>query len=115
MNEITDHQLIAPDALSAAQATLELERLSALIAHHDQAYHQNDTPEITDGDYDALRQRNDAIEARHPNLIRLDSPSRKVGFTAASGFGKITHRSGRHHCHANTLFKKSWSGSKYLT
>ncbi|MCK7514594.1 MAG: hypothetical protein MZV70_68425 [Desulfobacterales bacterium] len=43
-------------------------------------------PEITDAEYDALRQRNDAIEARFPELILPESPSRKVGAAPAAGF-----------------------------
>ena len=63
------------EALGEAEAAEELARLAAEIAHHDRAYHQQDAPEITDADYDALRRRNAAIEARFPQLKRADSPS----------------------------------------
>jgi DNA ligase (NAD+) len=82
---------IPVDELTAAQARRELARLAMEIAHHDALYHQQDAPEISDADYDALRQRNDAIEARFPNLIRKDSPSRRVGAPAVSGFAKVKH------------------------
>jgi DNA ligase (NAD+) len=81
-----------PDELTEQEAALELERLAREIAHHDRLYNTLDAPEITDADYDGLRQRNAAIEARFPSLIRPDSPSQKVGAQAASGFAKITHR-----------------------
>ena len=81
-----------PDELTEQEAAEELERLAREIAHHDRLYNTLDAPEITDADYDALRQRNAAIEARFPSLIRPDSPSQKVGAQAASGFAKITHR-----------------------
>ena len=80
-----------PDQLTEEDAATELARLAAEIARHDQLYNTEDAPEITDAAYDALRQRNAAIEALHPSLIRDDSPSRRVGAAPASGFGKIAH------------------------
>jgi DNA ligase (NAD+) len=68
-----------------------LARLSSEILKLDIAYHQKDAPLASDADYDALRQRNAAIEARFPELVREDSPSRKVGATPAEGFGKVRH------------------------
>jgi DNA ligase (NAD+) len=79
------------DELTGAQARRELARLAMEIAHHDALYHQQDAPEVSDAEYDALRQRNDAIEARFPNLIRKDSPSRRVGAPAVGGFAKVKH------------------------
>ena len=79
------------EKLNPEQAALELQRLALEIARHDDAYHRRDTPEIDDAQYDALRRRNDAIEARFPDLVRPDSPSRRVGTAPASGFSKVTH------------------------
>ncbi|HTT78859.1 MAG TPA: NAD-dependent DNA ligase LigA [Stellaceae bacterium] len=80
------------DELSDEEAGAELARLAAAIAHHDQLYYAKDAPEISDADYDELRRRNAAIEARFPELIRADSPSRRVGAAPAAGFAKVTHR-----------------------
>ena len=78
--------------LTEAEASAELERLAAEIAHHDRAYHERDTPEVSDAEYDALRRRNTAIETRFPSLIRTDSPSHRVGAAPESGFAKLRHR-----------------------
>jgi DNA ligase (NAD+) len=80
------------DSLTEADAAAELEHLAEEIAHHDRLYHQQDAPEITDAEYDALRRRNAAIEARFPHLIREDSPSARVGGAPEAGFAKVRHR-----------------------
>jgi DNA ligase (NAD+) len=79
------------DKLTDAEASAELERLAREIARHDDLYYANDAPEISDADYDALRQRNAAIEARFPRLVRPDSPSSRVGAAPAAAFGKVRH------------------------
>lgn len=79
------------DQLTRLEAGVELEELANLIAHHDRLYYEKDQPELTDAEYDALRQRNTAIESRFPDLIRSDSPSQKVGVAPASGFKKVRH------------------------
>ncbi|WP_319775582.1 NAD-dependent DNA ligase LigA [Breoghania sp.] len=80
------------EKLSADEARAELERLAAEISRHDALYYREDDPEISDADYDALRQRNAAIEAAFPDLVRADSPSVSVGAAPQEAFGKITHR-----------------------
>ncbi len=82
----------AVEALAEPDAASELAHLAREIAHHDRLYHQQDAPEISDAEYDALRRRNAAIEARFPHLIRPDSPSSRVGGTPESGFAKLRHR-----------------------
>jgi DNA ligase (NAD+) len=80
------------DSLTEAEAAEELARLAAEIAYHDAAYHTHDAPEISDAQYDLLRRRNAAIEARFPALIRADSPSTRIGGAPESGFAKLRHR-----------------------
>jgi DNA ligase (NAD+) len=72
-------------------AAHELAALAREIARHDVLYYQKSAPEISDADYDALRQRNAAIEARFPDLVRADSPSRRVGARPESGFAEVRH------------------------
>ncbi|MBZ0138478.1 MAG: NAD-dependent DNA ligase LigA, partial [Pseudorhodoplanes sp.] len=83
--------LIDTDKLTQAQAAAELKRLAKLIAEHDRRYYQEDQPTVSDAEYDALRHRNDAIEARFPELIREDSPSRHVGAAPTGRFKKVRH------------------------
>ena len=79
-------------ALTRTEAEAELARLARALAAANLAYHTLDAPEITDADYDALKRRNAAIEARFPDLARPDSPSLQVGAAVAEGFGKVVHQ-----------------------
>src|ERR1051326_8146777 len=83
---------IPVEALTEAEAKSELKRLAAAIGAHDRRYYQEDAPTVSDAEYDALRRRNDEIEARFPALVRPDSPSRRVGAAPARGFAKVRHR-----------------------
>lgn len=77
--------------LTEAQAVEELERLADELTAHDLAYHQQDAPTISDGEYDALKRRNLDIETRFPHLIRENSPSMRVGAARAEQFSPVEH------------------------
>ncbi|RUM99777.1 NAD-dependent DNA ligase LigA [Pseudaminobacter arsenicus] len=77
--------------LTEAEAQAELARLAQEIAEHDRRYHGEDDPIISDAEYDALRLRNAAIEARFPELVRADSPSLKVGVVPSATFSSVAH------------------------
>lgn len=79
------------EQLTEAEARAELARLAEAIATANRAYHTLDAPEISDADFDALKRRNLALEARFPALKRADSPSEQVGAAVADGFGKLVH------------------------
>ncbi len=79
------------DKLTKDEAEAELKRLADEIALHDQAYYTQDAPQISDAEYDALRQRNFEIEARFPELKRSDSPSDRVGAIVSEKFAKVVH------------------------
>ena len=79
-------------SLTEAEVANELMRLAKAIARHDALYHAEDSPEISDPEYDALVRRNAELEAAFPHLVRDDSPSRKIGHQiAASPLSKVTH------------------------
>lgn len=84
-------QEMAVDALTAKEAAAELKRLSDRLAQANIDYHSKDAPELSDAEYDRLKQRNAAIEARFPQLKRADSPSDQVGAAPAEGFSKVEH------------------------
>ncbi|MDA0780739.1 MAG: NAD-dependent DNA ligase LigA [Rickettsiales bacterium] len=82
---------ISLESITESQAIVELERLANEIAKHDELYHKEDNPKISDAEYDALRKRNEGIEEKFPNLIRGDSPTNKVGYAPSEKFGKVKH------------------------
>jgi DNA ligase (NAD+) len=77
--------------VTEAEAAAELEYLAREIAHHNRLYHDNDAPEISDAEFDALVRRNAALEAEFPQLVRDDSPSKVVGATPSGALAKVRH------------------------
>ena len=77
--------------LGEAEAADRLMRLAKEIARHDKLYHDRDAPEISDADYDALVRENRELEERFPQLVRPDSPSKRLGAPATSGLAKVAH------------------------
>ncbi|MBB3974523.1 NAD-dependent DNA ligase LigA [Hansschlegelia beijingensis] len=72
-------------------AAREHAALAAEIAEHDRRYYQHDAPTISDGAYDELRRRLDALEAEFPELKTPDSPSQRVGAAPSEAFAKVRH------------------------
>ncbi len=80
------------DELTRAEAERRLAELAARMNAADAAYHQADAPIISDAQYDRLKAEVLSIEARFPDLVRPDSPSKKVGAAPSEAFGKVRHR-----------------------
>jgi DNA ligase (NAD+) len=80
------------DSVRFEAAKKKHDDLSAQIRHHDKKYFHDDAPDITDAEYDALRQELLSIEKQFPALVTAESPSQKVGAAPAEGFQKIEHR-----------------------
>ena len=83
----------SPDVanLTKAQAKVEHKRLTLEIERHDKAYYQDDAPKISDAEYDRLRQRFNAIEARFPEFVSSELPSQKIGAAPSGKFKKVRH------------------------
>jgi DNA ligase (NAD+) len=79
------------DELSEAEAANRLMRLAKEIARHDKHYHDHDAPEISDSEYDELVRENRGLEARFPQLVRSDSPSKRLGAPPTSALAKVAH------------------------
>jgi DNA ligase (NAD+) len=86
-----DTTKLAVDDLTEKQAKAEHARLGAEIAGHDRRYYQDDAPSVSDADYDALRRRYGAIEARFPQLRTLESLTQRVGAAPSGRFAKVRH------------------------
>jgi DNA ligase (NAD+) len=83
--------LIPVDGLTEKQAKAEHARLADEIAGHDRRYYQEDAPTVTDAEYDELRRRYAAIEARFPQLATGGSLSLRVGAAPSPRFAKVRH------------------------
>ncbi|MCL2760480.1 MAG: NAD-dependent DNA ligase LigA [Desulfuromonadales bacterium] len=72
-------------------AAARIEFLYNEIARHNRLYYENDAPEITDAEYDALFQELKLLEEEYPDLARPDSPTTRVGGKAADKFLQVKH------------------------
>ena len=77
--------------LTEAEAAKRLAWLAKEISRHDRLYHDQDEPEVSDADYDALVRENAALEAQYPGLVRTDSPSKRLGAAPTSALAKVPH------------------------
>ena len=74
-----------------ADAPTQISQLRNLLRHHEYLYYVEDTPAISDAEYDTLMLQLKALEAEHPELLTPDSPSQRVGGRPAEGFAKVAH------------------------
>lgn len=79
------------DSLRPLEARIEHARLHEEIAQHDRRYYQEDAPIVSDAEYDALRQRYQALEQAFPELVTPESLTKKVGAKPSEKFAKVKH------------------------
>ena len=77
---------------TARNADERVRQLRTEIEHHNYRYFVLDDPEISDAEFDRLMRELRDLEARHPELVTDDSPTRRVGGAAVSEFGEVRHR-----------------------
>ncbi|MDP2865298.1 MAG: NAD-dependent DNA ligase LigA, partial [Elusimicrobiota bacterium] len=78
--------------ISRRDPLAEIEALRAEIRRHERLYYVSDSPEIADGEFDALMARLKALEAAHPEFASEDSPTRRVGGERSNTFAPVPHR-----------------------
>src|ERR1700727_464416 len=69
----------------------EIQELRDQLRHHEYLYYVEDSPELTDAQYDALMNQLKKLEEKHPELVTADSPSQRVGGKPKDGFVKMPH------------------------
>ncbi len=78
--------------ISKSQATKRVQELSKELEHHNHLYYIQNSPEISDSEFDTLLKELKQIEALYPELVKPDSPTQRVGGTVAEGFSSVPHR-----------------------
>lgn len=81
-----------PEVTSGADRAERADQLRALIKHHNRLYHEMDSPEISDAEYDELVRELRALEELDPELITPDSPTQQVGSAPSEAFAPVRHR-----------------------
>ena len=82
-------------AASAKPTKSEIARAAHLrdtLNQHNERYFTHDSPDVSDAEYDELKRELIALEAKHPSLITLDSPTAQVGAPTLTTFAPVTHR-----------------------
>ncbi|MGA7293145.1 MAG: NAD-dependent DNA ligase LigA [Terriglobales bacterium] len=79
--------------MSSSSIEKKIESLREKIRHHEYRYYVLDDPEISDAEFDVLMNELKRLEAEHPELVTLDSPTQRVGGKPREGFVKAKHSS----------------------
>ena len=78
-------------SMSLAEAKKEVVKLRKEIRYHSDLYYNNDSPEISDYEYDMLMNRLKDLERDFPSLLTKNSPTQIVGGTYSSSFEEVKH------------------------
>jgi DNA ligase (NAD+) len=81
------------DEMTKKQARKRAEDLRDELSHHDYRYYVLDDPEISDAEYDELKDKLKAIEEAYPDLVTPNSPTQRVGAEPREELGTVEHGS----------------------
>src|SRR5262249_25642232 len=90
----THHRSPIPDHPSPPRSMDPLTRIAELrdeIRRHEQLYYVHQAPEVSDEEFDRLLHELERLEADHPDLVTLDSPTQRVGGRVSEGFPTVEH------------------------
>jgi DNA ligase (NAD+) len=76
---------------SQTSARERIEELRAEIRRHNRLYYVEDSPELSDAEYDSLYRELENLEAEHPDLVTEDSPTQRVGAEPLEEFEQVRH------------------------
>jgi DNA ligase (NAD+) len=76
---------------SKANPAKRVEELREQLRHHEHLYYVLDQPTVSDAEYDRMMNELKALEAEHPELLTVDSPTQRVGGKPKEGFTKVAH------------------------
>ncbi len=77
--------------MTLSDAKIRIEELSELLRYHNQRYYNEDSPEISDFEYDMLLRELENLEDEFPNLRKEDSPTNRVGGNRSEKFSPVIH------------------------
>lgn len=87
----TEPGITAPEVIPSESVREEYENLADLVRKYRFAYYQEDTPLVSDAEFDDLFRRLEEIEALHPELVSNDSPTQEVGGEVSAAFAAVEH------------------------
>ncbi len=73
-------------------ARKRIEELRSQLNKHNILYYQQDSPQTSDAEYDAMMRELMALETQHPSFASRDSPAQRIGAPPSKGFATITHK-----------------------
>ncbi len=78
--------------MKKSEAKKQIEKLRRKINNHNYKYYVENSPVISDFEFDQLLKKLEALEEKYPELVTLDSPTQRVGGEPLEGFTTVEHK-----------------------